>query len=250
VFYIYNPRSAFRRIARRLNVTAVFPYQERVIGRKGRTSKDINIGCAKLEFSTETLNANISMAMSKKRTFDALDTLRLRHPPVFATPEEATQWPYGWLGRRDGLSGGRGITIFKQGELPLQAAQYDFIVGIIPGKHEYRIHVGKLPSGEYSILATQQKMNVRHNENIIRNYQSGVRYSTQELLMSERGRERAKNKAIQAVQACGLDFGAVDMTQGEDGRLYILEINTAPGISSEPMFNAYLNYFKNYMEEV
>lgn len=31
-----------------------------------------------------------------------------------------------------------------------------------------------------------------------------------------------------AVQACGLDFGAVDIILGQDGELYVLEVNTAP----------------------
>ena len=36
--------------------------------------------------------------------------------------------------------------------------------------------------------------------------------------------------AIKAVRACGLDFGAVDVLVGKDRGVYVLEVNSAPGI--------------------
>lgn len=39
-----------------------------------------------------------------------------------------------------------------------------------------------------------------------------------------------RDLAHRAVSAMGLVFGAVDMGQTEDGKLYVLEVNTAPGI--------------------
>lgn len=250
MFYLYNSSTAFRRLARDLEVSVYYPYQKRSIKRRKSLLLNVNIGCARAELPEDTLNKDISTAISKKLTFTKLDEGGLvRHPPIFSTPEEASAWEYGWLGRRDGLSGGRGIAIFEKGQLPLQAAQYDFITGIIPGKAEYRIHVGKLPDNTFTIIATQQKVGVRNNESIIRNHASGVIYSQQDLRMSEKGRTRAKEWAIHTVQAVGLDFGAVDLLQSIDGKLYVLEVNTAPGISSEPMFDAYLEYFQQWMEE-
>lgn len=36
--------------------------------------------------------------------------------------------------------------------------------------------------------------------------------------------------AIGAIKALGLDFGGVDIVQGKDSKLYVLETNTAPGV--------------------
>lgn len=247
-FYLYSQRSAFRRVARALGVSVCYPYRNRTVQRDGKLIRNVNIGCVKARLPENILNENLCLAISKRKTFEALDKVEVRHPSVFETPEQAAEWEYGWLGRRDGLSGGRGISIFEKGQLPLQAAQFDFIVGIIPGKAEYRVHVGKLPDGSWTTIATQQKLNVRRNESIIRNHDSGVIYSTQPLRMSEKGQARAEHWARLAVEACGLDFAAVDLMQSEDGKLYVLEVNTGPGVGSAPMFNAYLEYFKQWRE--
>ena len=151
------------------------------------------------------------------------------------------------MGRRDGLSHGRGISIFEAGQLPLQAAQFDFIVGIIPGRAEYRIHVFAPPNEEPRIIATQQKIGILNNPSLIRNHDSGVIYSTQELRMSKGGIERAKDWSIKTVLACGLNFGAVDLLQSEDGLLYVLECNSAPGTSSLPIYSAYKEEFRKLL---
>lgn len=40
-----------------------------------------------------------------------------------------------------------------------------------------------------------------------------------------------KEAAIAAVEALGLDFGAVDMVVDEEGKEFVLEVNTAPALS-------------------
>lgn len=253
--YIYRSASAFRRIARELGVPAVYANQSRTIERRrGRLTRNINIGCSRIELPEDTLNRDISRALRKQLSFTAFDASDVPHPPVFSTPEEAAEWPYGWLARRDGLSAGAGITVYGAGEVPLQAAQYDFIVGILRSTLECRIHVGKVGE-EYTILATQQKMGVRDNPEVVRNYASGVRYSLQPIAVSDAGRMRANQLAIQAVQALGLDFGAVDllltsadMQKGWRNKFVVLEVNTAPGISSEPLYAVYRDYIRNFVE--
>lgn len=42
--------------------------------------------------------------------------------------------------------------------------------------------------------------------------------------------EEVKNLGKAAVDALGLDFGAADIIEGHDGRYYVLEVNTAPGV--------------------
>lgn len=242
MFHIYHPRSAFRRIARELGVSANFPNQNRTVRRGKQTKRNVNIGIASLQFTDDTLNANISNGISKVETFRCLDTVDVRHPPLFATMEDAMQWKHGYLARRDRLFGGRGITIVEKGQST--NAKFDFLVGIVPVQAEYRIHVGRLDANQpYQIIATQQKVGVRDCESLIHNHDAGVTFSLQPLRMSPRGQARAEEMAKLACQSTGLDFGAVDLMQGRDGRLYILEINTAPGIRTESLYACYLEFF-------
>ena len=49
--------------------------------------------------------------------------------------------------------------------------------------------------------------------------------------------------AIDAVQAVGLDFGAVDLIYNQHyNQFYILEVNTAPGLEGTTLIN-YVNAF-------
>jgi len=52
--------------------------------------------------------------------------------------------------------------------------------------------------------------------------------------------------ATKAVEALGLDFGAVDVLTTKKGEAYVLEVNTACGLAGRTI-DAYVNYFKRYM---
>jgi len=53
-----------------------------------------------------------------------------------------------------------------------------------------------------------------------------------------------KKAAVDAVKAIGLDFGAVDCCMTEDGKPYIIEVNTGPGLQGTS-FDAYVSAFKD-----
>lgn len=61
----------------------------------------------------------------------------------------------------------------------------------------------------------------------IRNHQNGWVYCRDNVELSE----RVKLHAIEAVAACGLDFGAVDIMTVTTGKPFVLEVNSAPGLS-------------------
>ncbi len=51
------------------------------------------------------------------------------------------------------------------------------------------------------------------------------------------------NLGCHAVSALGLDFGAADIIQDKHGKLYVLEVNTAPGLTSDDGVAVYANAF-------
>jgi len=60
--------------------------------------------------------------------------------------------------------------------------------------------------------------------------------------------ERVEQLAIDAVEALGLDFGAVDILMTGDGSVYVLEVNTAPGLGNTDTLMAYVEAFNNLVE--
>ncbi|MCK4454390.1 hypothetical protein KAU51_03605 [Candidatus Parcubacteria bacterium] len=55
--------------------------------------------------------------------------------------------------------------------------------------------------------------------------------------------DNLKNEAVKALKALKLDFGAVDCCIDVNGKPYIIEVNTGPGLEETP-FNAYVTAFK------
>ena len=117
---------------------------------------------------------------------------------------------------------GRDIAVFTASDTP---AGCDFYTVYIPNTREYRIHVFQ---GE--IIRVQGKYldhPDQHTNPYIKNHGQGFRFRTPDRELNTDRREAA----INAVEALGLDFGAVDLLVGEDRLCYVLEVNTAPACS-------------------
>lgn len=124
---------------------------------------------------------------------------------------------YPLLGRETNHTQGRDIELLLQ-ERDDFLTDNDFYVEYIPTAAEYRVHVA---DGE--VFHTHQKL-LRHeadNHPYIRNYETGWVFGSVR-------NEVDTDPAVDAVEALGLDFGAVDLIRGEDGGVYVLEVNTAP----------------------
>lgn len=111
---------------------------------------------------------------------------------------------------------------------------------------EYRVHV---VDGEVILY---QKKSRRVNEDgevetaegqdaDVRNLASNWIYRTGNL---ER-LERVEQLAISAIEALGLDFGAVDIIKDNDGNVFVLEVNSAPGLGNADSLEAYTEAFNN-----
>jgi hypothetical protein len=168
-------------------------------------------------------------------------------------PDVAAKWlqeGYGVLCRRDGLSGGRGITYVPKGSSdPLP--QSDFYTKYFPKTHEFRAHVF---SGRLIDLTQKKLKNGQSKQDgadpvakIVRSLDNGWVHAHEGLDVSPERRERLEKAACAAVGALGLDFGAVDILlyvpdkgprKGTDV-LAVAEVNTAPGLANEVTLKAY-----------
>lgn len=146
--------------------------------------------------------------------------------PLFADAAEGVTWE-GDTVVRHLLRGhsGAGIEMVAAGrELP-RAPLY---VQYIKKQDEYRIHVLR-----GSIIAMQRKARDRDNDNPnwqVRNHQNGFIFIRENVNPPE----AARTAAVDAVRACGLDFGAVDIVFNERANAsFVLEVNTAPGLEGQ-----------------
>lgn len=208
----------------------------------------VNWGCTLRKMQTLTLvpgdvlNANISTATSKRTS------LRMLKEANIPVPEMLLEWTPGlegrWLARKDYLSGGQGIEVLENGAAPEWAC--DFIVKYIPKNFELRIHVLN-----DTIVLEQFKYVPKGSNVLIRNHTNGATFSAKSLnteLMPNLA-DQCRELAIKTIRALGLQFGAVDMLISKKGSPFILEVNTAPGLTDEAgTLPAYVDAFRNLIE--
>jgi glutathione synthase/RimK-type ligase-like ATP-grasp enzyme len=135
---------------------------------------------------------------------------------------------------------GEGIRLVEAGGEITDAPLY---VKYIPKKQEYRVHVA---NGRVVDLQRKARRREVPDEQVnwrIRNHDNGFIFQRNNV-----GAPRyVAEEAVLAVSICGLDFGAVDVVYNErEGRAYVLEINTAPGLVGETLAG-YVNRFKEWL---
>lgn len=182
----------------------------------------------------------ISLATNKLVAFRQLHQGGVR-VPQFQTeaPANATAT---WLARTNlHGSGGDGIVVVRRGDAFPRAPLY---VKYVSKLREFRIHVAF-----GNVLLVQEKKRQRDNEQtadqkLIRNHDNGWVFCVQDIAIADATRADIVRQATEAVRVLGLDFGAVDLVLGKDDNLaYVLEVNTAPGLESPTLIEAYTNAF-------
>ena len=133
---------------------------------------------------------------------------------------------------------GRGIVIARNSSEVVNAPLYTVAT---KHKHEYRVHVFK----DKVIDVQQKRKRIGAIGNGVRNHANGWIYARAEIAPSE----ELLSSARRAVNLLGLDFGAVDIGHRLiDNKLFVFEINTAPGITGTTLDNyakAIYNYYRS-----
>jgi hypothetical protein len=234
LLYSYKFGSASgKALASALGAKRIKHENSRLIGRNSKVV--INWGSSSLpEEVTKCVVFNlpeaVALAANKKSFFEFLEGSDVSLPPY--TSDKAVA--QAWLGdgkcvvERHKLTGnsGEGLVICEpDGELG-DAPLYTMYIN---KRNEYRVHVA---FGE--IIDTQRKARSRDvaDDDVnwkVRNMINGFIFARNE------GHDVpwcVLDEGLASVMALGLDFGAVDIVYNEnDDKAYVLEVNTAPGLS-------------------
>lgn len=113
------------------------------------------------------------------------------------------------------------VPVFDADEIPWRvSAGFSWFSSVIPIESEMRCWVWR----DEVLQAFEKQMQRPADYTALgRNVSQGFAF------VSVQSRGPVPYNALLAVQALGLDFGAVDLIVGKDGGVYVLEVNTAPG---------------------
>lgn len=199
---------------------------------------DVNWG---RQSANTILNPDISNATNKRVMRELFAEHNVPMPKLFSNSEVSLMFNQNRLiptmvGRPDQHTKGRGFWKVNsesdfyralRGTRKKRAATH--FMEFIDAPHELRVHIFK---GK-SIRISEKAHTAFHIYTTIKPTVN-VKYV----------REAAK----QAVEALGLDFGTVDVLADEDGKPYVLEVNTAPGVGGS-MPQLWADTFNKWYEE-
>jgi glutathione synthase/RimK-type ligase-like ATP-grasp enzyme len=251
--YPYNENSeSARNLSQSLNIRRIRQNNSRYIGRPNRTV--INWGSSQLPEnvlrSRVLNNPNVVRELSNKIGF-----FRFCGPTDVRIPQWTTSYDEIVSIRHENRRrspivvverhvlnshSGNGIRIVNSDEVIQRAPLYTVY---IPKKAEYRVHFG-----DKQIIDIQRKIRDPNREPLdwrVRSHDNGfiyVRGNVQNEIPQD-----VIDQAMNFINISPLDFGAIDIIWNESqGAAYVLEVNTAPGITGETV-NSYAEYFRQFI---
>lgn len=174
---------------------------------------------------------DVRIASNKLRAFRALEEAGVATPRFTDNWGTAREWDQVCVRHNLNGHGGDGIEIVNAGEgyLPEAPLYTEFI----SPKAEYRVHVFNGQVIDYTKKRRRIEDEPTLEEDQIRSHENGWIFTRGNL----RRLERIEQLAIDAVEAVGLDFGAVDIIKDDNNVCYVLEINTACGMADTTLEN-------------
>jgi hypothetical protein len=135
---------------------------------------------------------------------------------------------------------GEGIVIANT---PAELVPAPLYVQYVKKQDEYRVHVGLRNGIDFTIIDVQQKKRRQEHENPnwqVRNLANGFIYARDGVNPPD----CVLDVARRALACTDLDFGAVDVIyNARENRAYVLEVNTAPGITGTTV-DRYVDFFR------
>lgn len=200
--------------------------------------------------SQHDLNSHeaIALACNKLKTFQTLEAAGFEHIPIWTDNryELNELWganPDAKVYCRTSLTGhsGRGIIIATNTYELVDAPLYTLGT---KHKHEFRVHVFK--GRVIDVQQKKRRLGYSGPSTGIRNHSNGYIYARVDIDVPD----LLLSSSLSAVNALGLDFGAVDIGYRErDGKAFVFEVNTAPGLYGTTLTN-YVNAFKEYLNDI
>lgn len=198
----------------------------------------------------------VGVAQSKMATYAMLAEACVPTCVWTTDKEEALRWCASGEARvihrtLDRGSQGRGMAVYSADGTQHTASAHEFdelafggffvkVFGEVRSNVEYRIHVvnGEVIDRQHKRRRTEHE---RGTDPYIRSAARGWVYCRGGLVSYE----AVDNEAQAAVEALGLDFGAVDIARAADGRVCVYEVNTAPGLEGTTL-RRYADAFAHY----
>ena len=194
----------------------------------GQIKGRVNYGHGGEALDLPTLNANAGR-QNKYEELVRLDDAGVRTIPF---SNNALDLDAPIFGRKFQHTRGNDIFIYKVRPLLRRDRLSDYYTQLVSKQTEYRVWVFRT-----KWLATYEKKleypnryGRRGRSKEVWNWSNGFAYKFVDPEDVDPG---LKQIAVDAVMAMNLDFGGVDVILGNDGRYYVLEVNSAPGTQGE-----------------
>lgn len=205
--------------------------------------------------STTFINHPFSIRTSsnKLKSFQRFSSEEVSCVPWIEDREAAKGWVEagGKVVCRTSLTGcsGEGIVIAKIVEELVNAPLYTLY---IKKKWEFRVHVlsGMVIHIQQKRKLTPSQLEERGITNpskYIRNLENGYIFSSNLDPLDSTVFDILREESIKAVGAVDLHFGAVDLVVSKEGGVWVLEVNSTPGLEGTTL-TKYIEAFKEYLD--
>lgn len=183
-------------------------------------------------------NVNISTALNKLDTFKMFSSNGVSCPEWTTSRQQAQEWANSGqtvvVRKLLSSKGGAGIVLVESGAVP-NAPLY---TKYKKKAKEFRVHV---VMGKVVEIVEKRKKSGSVCDSRIRNHSNGWVFCKENVVAPD----DLKEVAVKAVEACGLQFGAVDIIWNQkENKSYALEVNTAPGFEGSTV----MKYAKAFVE--
>jgi hypothetical protein len=191
----------------------------------------------------------VARCISKVDSFRTLETSGVVVPP-WTTDQTVVQ---NWL--RDDFtvfartltraSSGRGIVIMEPDHPDNHNTSAPLYTRYVKKLHEYRVHIMNGVVIDTQRKGLREELRGRPDVDFrVRNLNNGFVFVRNDGHVVP---EEVTNMALLAVATMGLDFGAVDVIwNNRERQAYVLEVNTAPGLSGTTLTNYATAFATNY----